>query len=223
MPRKPPDQAPVPLTAADFAAAFPVSRETLARLGDYVALLEKWNRAINLVSRNSLSDPWRRHILDCAQLSSYIPETAKTVVDLGSGAGLPGLILAMLNPEKDFHLIESDRRKSAFLQEAARVTKTRITLETDRIENIIERFANGDVVTARALAPIPTLLEYIEPILNEKKLCIFAKASGINNELAVAAERWDISSDIRPSLSDPRGRIVILEARNRVANEPDRS
>ena len=181
----------------------------------------KWNGAINLVSRQSLADPWRRHILDSAQLSLYLPDGVETMVDLGSGAGLPGLILAILHPETEVRLIESDQRKAAFLQEAARATETKITLYTDRIEDIIENMNDADVITARALAPLPTLLKYIEPILDEKKLCIFPKSSGINNEIALAAERWDVTSDIHGSLSDPRGRIVILEARNRVTDRTE--
>ena len=217
MPEKPPD----PLSPEDFAAAFPVSRETLTRLEVFLDQLTKWNRAINLVSRRSLEDPWRRHILDSAQLSPFVPASAKSVVDLGSGAGLPGLVLAILNPDKDIHLIESDRRKAAFLQEAARVTNSRISLHTDRIEDSIDKVGPVDAVTARALAPLPTLLEYIQPILNEKKLCIFPKSGGIYNEIEAVTERWGVTYEVHPSLSDPRGRIVILEARNRVSDQTE--
>src|SRR5262249_35042671 len=109
--------ARLPLGPAGFARVSGVSRETLEKLSGYVELLSQWNRRINLVSANTMGDVWRRHILDCAQLAKYLPRSARVVVDLGAGAGLPGLILgAMGVPE--MHLIESDLRKSAFLREA---------------------------------------------------------------------------------------------------------
>src|SRR5918912_3476535 len=110
-----------PLTPEGFAELVPVSRETLDRLAAYLDLLRRWQRTINLVGAATLDDPWRRHLLDSAQLLRFLPEGVRRLVDLGSGAGLPGLALAILGvPE--VHLIESDRRKAAFLREAARAT-----------------------------------------------------------------------------------------------------
>src|SRR6202044_3793088 len=131
------------------------SRETLDRFGTYVDLLGAWNRRINLVGRNTIGDVWRRHILDCAQLIRYVPPQARVLVDLGSGAGLPGLVLAILGvPE--VHLVESDLRKAAFLREAARVTGATAQIHPQRAEKM-PRLA-ADLITARAVASLPDLL-----------------------------------------------------------------
>ncbi len=139
---------PMPLNPAEFAAAAGVSRETLARLEAYAALLVQWSARINLVGRDTLADLWRRHFLDSAQLCSHVPGSARSLVDLGSGAGFPGLVLAILGVP-GVELIEADSRKSAFLREAARVTETPVTIRPCRIEAVPPHPV--DVVTARAL------------------------------------------------------------------------
>ena len=197
-----------------FQEIFPVSRETIEKLEIYINLLTRWNGSINLVSKSSLVDPWRRHILDCAQLSPLLPAKSKCIVDLGSGSGLPGLILAILNPTKTVHLIESDQRKAVFLQEAARVTQCEIRLHVDRIEVAINKIPDIDVITARALGSLESIMKMIESTLNERKLCIFPKSQGINRELESLPRRWTISSRLEPSLSDPRGQILVMEAKN---------
>ena len=135
-----------------FADLVPVSRETLARLEAYVDLLTRWSVRINLVGRDTLADLWRRHILDSAQLHRFIPSTAKTLIDVGSGAGLPGLVLAILGVA-GVELVEADSRKAAFLREAARVTDADVTIRPCRIQAVPPHPAN--VVTARACAPLP--------------------------------------------------------------------
>ena len=193
-----------------FCKLVPVSRETADRLEVYITLLKKWNKTINLVSSRSLNDPWRRHILDSAQLALYIPDKKACIVDLGSGGGLPGLVLALMLPGADVHLVESDKRKSAFLREASRVLDCKISIHVERIESVINTIQHIDIFTARALAPLPKLLEYIEPALNEKKVCIFHKTEGIDKELDLLNS--DIVKCVRvlDSISDPRGRILVL-------------
>ena len=158
-----------PLTAEAFRAAANVSRETLERLERYAALLEKWNRAINLVARGSLVDLWRRHMLDSAQLWPLLPvarERPRRILDLGSGAGFPGLVLAIMGvPEGsvEVHLVESDEKKATFLREAARIAEAPVTLHVQRIESLAP--FPVDAVTARACAPLPRLLDYAAPFL----------------------------------------------------------
>src|SRR5688572_14803801 len=151
-----------PLGRAGFAATIAVSRETLERLGVYVDLLGHWQRAINLVGAATLADPWRRHILDSAQLMARLPPGARSVVDLGSGPGFPGMVLAILGAP-GVVLIESDRRKVEFLREVARATATAVGLQAERIERLPDMPAG--VVTARALAPLPRLLPLAERFL----------------------------------------------------------
>ncbi len=134
----------------------------MERLTIYAERLIRWNTRINLVGAASMADPWRRHMLDSAQLVDHLPARATELVDLGSGAGFPGLVLAIISGLRT-HLIEADTRKAAFLREAVRLTGASATVHSIRIENL-EPFP-VDVITARALAPLPALLVYASPIL----------------------------------------------------------
>lgn len=204
----------VPLGPGGFVKITGVSRETLDRLSDYASLLIAWNRRINLVGRNTIGDLWRRHILDSAQLFPLIPREARSLVDLGSGAGLPGLILAIMGvPE--VHLIESDTRKAAFLREAVRVTKAPATIHATRIDRV-PRFS-ADVITARAFAPLPELMEVSQRFLGPRTVCLFLKGRTVEEELTEASKAWHMQVYRQPSLADPSGCILRLEA---IARDP---
>ncbi|HYM27085.1 MAG TPA: 16S rRNA (guanine(527)-N(7))-methyltransferase RsmG [Steroidobacteraceae bacterium] len=202
----------VPLGRDGFARVFGVSRETLARLEAYVALLKSWNRRINLVGATTLGDPWRRHILDSAQLLPQVPEKARVLVDLGSGAGLPGLVLSVLGvPE--VHLVESDQKKAVFLREAVRVTGAAATVHAVRAERF--RLA-ADVVTARAVASLPELLELAAPFLAPHSVCLFLKGRTVREELTLAEKSWKMRARLLPSATDPGGTLLLLEAISRL-------
>ncbi len=192
----------------EFWTRYGVSRETVARLTAYVELLAKWQPTINLVGSDTLADPWSRHVLDSAQLLPLIPPTARRLVDLGSGAGFPGLVLAVMGAP-DVHLIESDGRKCAFLREAARITGTAVTVINKRIEQVPPLAA--DVVTARALAPLSRLLDWAVPHLGPGGVCLFLKGRGAEDELTATAKEWNIALDRVPSLTDPGG--IVLQIR----------
>ncbi len=199
---------PDPLSPDAVAAKLHVSRETLTRLRAYVDLLARWNARINLVSPGSLADVWRRHILDSAQLIRHIDRSVRVLVDLGSGAGLPGTILAILGvPE--VHVIEADQRKAAFLREAARVADTSITVHPARIEAV--KAFPADVITARALAPVVQLLAWSAPFLGESTVCLFLKGQSLRDELTAAQGKWIMRTQILASLSDPTGHILRVE------------
>jgi 16S rRNA (guanine527-N7)-methyltransferase len=203
-----------PLDAEGFRRATGVSRETLDRLGRYLDLLAVWNPRINLVGRGTLADPWRRHFLDSAQLKPLIPPDARVLVDLGSGAGFPGLVLAILGiPE--VHLIESDGRKAVFLREAARVTRTAATVHGRRIESV-PGFA-ADVITARALAPLPGLLDLAAPFIAGQTIGLFLKGRSAGEELTALGKAWKMTTASLPSITDPDGSILRLE---QMAREP---
>lgn len=177
-----PVSAPVNAAAARavFAAETAVSRETLARFDAYAALLERWQARINLVGPSTLADLWTRHFLDSAQLLPLLPPGTRTLVDLGSGAGFPGLVLAILGvPE--VHLIESDGRKAAFLAEAARATGTQARIHARRIADVPAFPA--DVVTARALAPLVELVPMARRFLAPGGVMLFAKGQSAEQEL----------------------------------------
>src|SRR5262249_1300060 len=157
------------LDAQGFAEIFPVSRETLARLEAYAGLLTRWSARINLVGRDTVADLWRRHILDSAQLLAFVPEPARSIVDLGTGAGLPGLVLA-IRGVPGVELIEADSRKCAFLREALRITETTAFIRPCRIEAVAQH--RVDVVTARACAPLDRLLGLAARFLGPDSQCL---------------------------------------------------
>ncbi|HKX10646.1 MAG TPA: 16S rRNA (guanine(527)-N(7))-methyltransferase RsmG [Stellaceae bacterium] len=196
------------MTPEAFAKTLDVSRETLDRLQVFVSLLTRWNARINLVSAGTLADVWRRHILDSAQLIQHIDPAARVMVDLGSGAGLPGMILAILGVPQ-VHLIEADQRKAAFLREAARITQAPTTVHASRAESV-KAFA-ADVITARALAPLPQLLAWGAPFVGETSVCLFLKGQGLRDELTAAEEKWIMRTQILASLADPTGHILRVE------------
>ncbi len=197
------------MTPLEFQAATDVSRETLERLQAYAALLRKWQTTVNLVGPSTIDDIWRRHLFDSWQLAPYVPNGAQSLVDLGSGAGFPGLVLAIVGAT-GVHLIESNQRKAEFLREAARVTATPVTVLPQRIETV-PAFPT-DVVTARALAPVDVLLGYAQPFLRPDSVCLFLKGRQAENELTVAAKSWYMRSTLWPSLSNPAGRVMALTA-----------
>ena len=196
-----------PLTRAEAGALLDVSRETLDRLQAYLDLLARWQARINLVGRSTRVDPWRRHILDCGQLWRWWPHGARTLADLGSGAGLPGIVLAVLGAPV-VHLIESDQRKAAFLREAARACGATVTVHAERSETAPPLAA--DVVTARALAPLPELLALARRHVHEGTTCLFLKGRGAESELTRARENWTMRVATAGSLSDPEGQILLI-------------
>ena len=152
----------------------------------YIDLLKKWQKAVNLISNSTIKDIWNRHVLDSAQLYSLIPETAHTLVDMGSGAGFPALILAILNqvnfgPLKRIVLIESDQKKSLFLKEVVRQLSLPVEILNKRIESVSD--IPADLVTARALAPLQELLVLGQKIIKSKTTCLFLKGKTVDQEI----------------------------------------
>jgi 16S rRNA (guanine527-N7)-methyltransferase len=197
------------LSAAGFAAAAGVSRETLTRLEGYAALLAKWQGTINLVARDSLADVWRRHMLDSAALWPFIPPDARSLADLGSGAGFPGLVLAILG-FTEVHLIESDARKCAFLGEAARrFALGKVAIHRGRIEAIAA--VPVDVVTARALADLDALLGYAGRFLKPSGVCLFLKGRRAADELTLARQRWTMTVEAFPNPAESSGTILRIK------------
>ena len=194
-----------PLGSAEFRRLTGVSRETTERLEAYAGLLEKWQRRINLVGARTLGDPWRRHMLDSAQLRPLLPHRTRDLLDVGSGAGFPGLVLAILGVP-DVHLVEADARKCAFLREAARLTGTRVTIHRARIEELAPWPAS--VITARALAPLPDFLDLVSAFMAPTTCCIVFAGERVRAEDARAPKGWRVESF--PSQTRPGSRILRL-------------
>jgi 16S rRNA (guanine527-N7)-methyltransferase len=203
-----------PLGARGFAEIFPVSLEVFERLKAYAQLLQRWAERINLVGRDTLGDLWRRHMLDAAQLFPLVPAEARSLIDLGSGAGFPGLVLAILGVP-GVELIEADSRKAAFLREAARVTGAAVMIRPCRIAAVPPHVA--DVVTARALAPLDRLLDLAHPFIGHNTVCLFPKGARVEQELTLARKRWAVREATYASITDPRGVVLRL---HEIARQP---
>lgn len=200
-----------------FARAFPFSRETIAKLATYVDLLKRWQKTINLVAPSTLDDVWHRHIADSAQLLTHAPPDADSWLDLGSGAGFPGLVLAIIKKgqgDSRHTLIESDSRKAAFIREVARAAATPVDILCMRIENA-ETHAKVNsalCVTARALAPMPRLAALVAPYFQPGSTGLFLKGREVAAELEEAGKAWELSYELQPSVTDVDGRVVLLKA-----------
>jgi 16S rRNA (guanine527-N7)-methyltransferase len=183
-----------------------VSRETSERLAVYRKLLLRWNGTINLISRNTEADIDARHFADCLQLMPYLPEGAREGIDLGSGAGFPGLVLAIAGGVQ-FVLVEADRRKAAFLREVIAATGAPASVRAERIEDL--DLAPADVITARALAPLDVLLSHTYRLLKPAGIALFLKGAQARDEIDGAKRQWRMRLSVHQSQSSAGG--VILE------------
>lgn len=201
-----------PLAAAAVVARLGLSAATGERLAAQLAILGRWQQRINLVGAGTLADPWRRHVLDSAQLLPLLPPGRPRLVDVGSGAGFPGLVLAILS-DAEVTLIDADARKCAFLAEAARLTGTRVRIVNGRIESVVgdPAVAGQDVVTARALAPLDRLIGLARPLLAPGGALLALKGRAFAGELTAAGNHWKMRVATRPSLSDPDGVVVRID------------
>ncbi|MBU2580328.1 MAG: 16S rRNA (guanine(527)-N(7))-methyltransferase RsmG [Alphaproteobacteria bacterium] len=203
----------------DFQARFGVSNETIERLATYENLLRQWQRKINLVAPSTLDDIWHRHFADSAQLLELAPGAARKWVDLGSGAGFPGLVLAILRAgrglesDREPHmLIESDQRKAAFLGEIARKTSVAVDIVVSRIElsSTQGRYKSVDVVSARALAPLDRLIGLSEPLFGPQTRGLFLKGRDVAQEVEAARVNWSFECQLVESLTDVEARIAVV-------------
>ena len=205
-----------PDLTADRARALalvPVSRETVARLDRFAALLLDWHGRMNLIAASTVPMLWTRHIADSLQLLAIAPQARKWA-DLGSGGGFPGLPIACALAEQnsaEVHLIESNKKKAAFLQEAVRVTGAPAVVHAERVADFAQASRGElDAVTARALAPLPELLSIAYPLLKRGVLGLFPKGRDVEAELTQATKCWTIQASLVPSRTDPKSRVVVI-------------
>ncbi|MBS0269739.1 MAG: 16S rRNA (guanine(527)-N(7))-methyltransferase RsmG [Proteobacteria bacterium] len=214
-------------TPEEFQRRFEVSQEVREKLETYAALLKRWQKTINLVAPSTLDEIWHRHFADSAQLWRYRPEktqektqeNTQTWLDLGSGAGFPGLVLAIMASETGgtrHILVESDSRKAAFMREVARETRVAVDILGMRIENpeTQAKVGKADCVTARALAPLSRLVEIAAPYFASSTLGMFLKGRDVSAELENAARDWQFAFELIPSVTEEAGRVVLLKALN---------
>jgi 16S rRNA (guanine527-N7)-methyltransferase len=209
---------PNPDLSADRSRALaltPVSRETAARLDRFVELLLKWQALTHLIAPSTVPTLWTRHIADSLQLLDLAPE-AKIWVDLGTGGGFPGLVIACAfcgTQGRLVHLVESNTKKAAFLREAVAATESPAVVHAVRMEKFVESFAGkADIVTARAVSPLSLLLGQCVPLLSQGALGLFPKGQDVEVELTEASKCWKMAADLVPSRTDPKARIVMIRA-----------
>ena len=206
--------SPSPFDAESVYQQLDVSRETFERLEKYVAILNKWQKSINLVSNNTLPEVWHRHILDSAQIFPYTGDSDTQIMDIGSGAGLPGLILAIMrhgqwgDQAAPVTMVESDERKCAFLGVAAQETGVKIKIKNTRLEHLPPLYP--DVITARALATVETLLDWTKHQQHRGLNCVFLKGANVEEELTCLQETPNIKIEKKQSLTSSDGVILCL-------------
>lgn len=205
----------VPRTDREQALAItPVSRETASRLDLFVEELRRWQGVKNLVGPATLQQVWMRHVADSLQLLRLAPD-ARRWLDLGSGAGFPGLVLGIAALERagmSVGLVESNGRKCAFLRHVARLTGAPVTIHEGRAETLLPGMTGVDVVTARALAPLPDLLAVTRGLLTTGTLGLFPKGRGAEGELTEAAKSWTFDAELLPSRTDSLARIIRIRS-----------
>jgi 16S rRNA (guanine527-N7)-methyltransferase len=198
-----------------FLAAFPVSQETIHRLETYSELLQEWQGRMNLVAASTLPHIWQRHFHDSAQLFPLIPSIAKTLVDVGSGAGFPGMVLAIMaaaaKPDLTVHLIEATQKKAGFLRHIATTLALPVVVHADRAEAI--KGVVADVITARAVTELAALFRLTQPFtLNGwRTTCLFLKGERAAAEINAARAHWQFECHITTSQTDPRGQLLRIE------------
>jgi len=198
-----------------FADAFGASVKTTEKLKLYEVELKRWQKAVNLVAPGTLDQIWHRHFADSAQLAEFLPETAKQIVDVGSGGGFPGLVLAILlckDSDVKVTLVESDQRKAAFLRETARRIKIPVEIMSTRIESnaSVEQLNSVDTVTARAFAPLDRLFGLVFPVFSRQTVGIFLKGRDFGREIELARQSWTFDFELRESKTEPEGRIIVV-------------
>lgn len=184
-----------------------VSRETCERLTLYYDLLVKWQSKVNLVGPDTIADAWKRHFLDSLQLAYFIENRDGIIVDIGTGAGFPGLVLAIAG--YDVHLIESDTKKVSFLKEVARITHTNVAIHHNRVENI--SIDNVSVIVSRACAPLEKLFSYSEKFVSHGTICLFHKGKNYSKDIEDANSHWQFDVAALPSVTDVEGVILKVE------------
>lgn len=194
-----------------------VSRESLERLEIYVDTLLSWQRRINLIGPSTVDTVWSRHVLDAIQLLPLLPAGTNRIAELGSGAGIPGLVICIAGGLEG-HLYESNAKKAAFLREAIRKTGTKATIHNVRLETLKASpdFPEVQCVVARALAPLPLLLDYAEPFLARGATGLFHKGQDVELELTEATKYWKVNVLKHQSACDSRGVILEVKEAKRV-------
>jgi 16S rRNA (guanine527-N7)-methyltransferase len=204
--------------ADDVLARLSVSRESFVQIETYVQLLLTWQTKINLIGPSTIEDVWRRHVLDSLQLLPLMQNKTEAIADLGSGAGIPGLILA-LGGNLRADLYESNGKKVAFLREAIRQTRANAAVHQIRLETLEDHLPAKvpQYVTARALAPLEKLLFWAEPLLKRGTIGLFHKGQGVDSELNEATKFWKIGAiNKHASMTDSDGTILEVKEIARV-------
>lgn len=206
----------------ELMSRFNVSRESSANLGIYVDLLLKWQKRINLIGPSTVNEIWQRHVADALALSEVVPADTKVMIDLGSGAGIPGLVFAIAFGRArgiEVHLVESNGKKAAFLREAIRATGALAKVHHKRVENVTAEISliKPDVVLARALAPLDKLLQLAEPIFAAGAIACFHKGQDVDTELTAATKYWNINARKHMMGADSVSCILEIREISRVA------
>ena len=193
---------------SEFLQKTNVSHETAVKLDRYAELLIEWNQKFNLVAKSTIPHIWTRHFLDSAQLANFIPKKSTTLIDLGSGAGFPGLVLSIMDVLPNIHLVESTGKKAIFLQTIIDELGLKTNVHHCRIEEI--KGINTDIITARAVASLSELFKLSMPLIKRETLCLFMKGQNTDSELTESKKYWKFDCEKAASISDDSGSVLII-------------
>ena len=198
---------------SDILKTYNVSRETIEKLKTYEKLVLEWNNKFNLVSKSSIPYIWERHIEDSLQLCGFITQSDKIVYDFGSGAGFPGVVIAIvaqeLYPDLKVSLIESIGKKANFLKVVNDELLLNMDIYNDRIEKL--NLTKADVITSRAMASLDKLLEYSKPFCSNKTRLLFLKGEKCQEEVREAEKKWRFDFTTKQSQTSDRGCVLQIE------------
>lgn len=190
-----------------------VSRETLEKLKTYHGLLLKWQESINLIADSTIDSAWERHFLDSIQLLKHVPEDVTTVVDMGSGGGFPGMVLAIMREDLKFYLVDSDSKKCEFLKTVSRETGVKVNVVNDRLEKVGKNL-KADMVTARALANLPKLMKHMEGF--SAKYGLFLKGKAYEEEIGMAKKEYEFDYEAFPNAVSDEGVALLIQHKDPV-------
>jgi len=184
-----------------------LSDDQLSKLKIYESLLLKWQKSVNLISPNTIPTIWERHFVDSIQLSKFISETDRVILDVGSGGGFPGMVLAILL-DREFHLVESDQKKCIFLSQVSRETKTKVIIHNDRVESL--SISGVDWITSRACASVSQIFHLTKNLVSHETKYLLLKGRNVSIEIDEAKKDWHFETEIFPSVTEKESAILSL-------------
>ena len=191
----------------DIIKKYALGKKISEDISKYLDLLIRYNSHTNIVGKKTLTNPWTTHILDCLQILTFIKNSNLSIVDMGSGAGLPGALLSIVG-YKNVTLVDSNGKKIKFLKQIQKEINLKINIVYGRIEGLVN--IKFDIITSRALSNLDKLFSYSHKLMKKNTVLIFLKGKTVNEEIVRAKKNWSFKYEKHQSISDSRGSLIIV-------------